>query len=151
MLRARSSAWWADRIAVEDDGGVLTTIKTSSWKEAATFDLDGRSYTVRKVGWPGVFTLRQDGREVASARKLGWFSSRIEVRVGRSTYGMKLRSIFSSTYDLLHRGRKVGHVRSTSWWTRRAEADLPDELATDVQVFTLWLVLAMWKRATNSG
>ena len=136
---------------MEDDGGGLTTIRTSSWKEAATFDLDGRSYTVRKVGWPGFFTLRQDGTEVASARKLGWFSSRIELRVGRSTYGIKLRSIFSSTYELRHRGRKVGSIRSTSWWTRRAEADLPDELAPDAKVFTVWIVLAMWKRAESAG
>ncbi|MEM9379132.1 MAG: hypothetical protein AAGB93_04210 [Planctomycetota bacterium] len=149
MLRVRPSAWWADRATVEDENGVLTRVRTSSWKEAAAFELDGRPYTVRRVGWPGVFTLRREGQEVATARRLSWFNSRIELTVEGATYGLKLRSLFRSEYVLSRRGRRIGSVRLTSWWTRRAEADFPDEIPRDVQVFAIWLVLAMWKRASN--
>ncbi|MEM6673415.1 MAG: hypothetical protein AAF726_11270 [Planctomycetota bacterium] len=151
MLRVTPSAWTYTRATVEDESGFLTRLKTSSWKESATFELGGRSHTIRRTGWPAIFTLRQDHVEIASARKLGWFTSRIELMVNGVSYELKLRSLFSSAYELLQRGETVGSVRGTSWWNRRAEADLPDDLPPEVQVFTIWVVLAMWRRAESSG
>lgn len=102
-----------------------------------------------RLGSPFVF--ERDGVVVASTERLRGRSRSIPVKWEAKTYELARESAWRGGYVLRDAGTAVGTIRPAGWATRRAVADLPDDLPLPVRMFITWIVLAMWRRAAQAA
>ena len=50
-------------------------------------------------------------------------------------------------FGLFEGGVPVGRIAPAGWFGRRAVIDLPADIPLPAQLFLLWLVLVLWRRA----
>lgn len=119
--------------------------------EAGSFELNGYTYAVGRDGWAsGAFYVRVEDLVVARAVKPSAFKRRFEIEFEQRQLTLAAASWPGSTFQLTEGDTVLGGIRRGSWWKRGAIATLPDEFPSEVQVFILWLVHVMWKRAEDS-
>ncbi len=139
-------------ISAKEKGPPLTSVSSRWFREAGSFSLDNRTFDLGREGrMGGDFFVSSGGRKLARADKPSAWYRRFSVRVAGTKYVLQARSSFSRKFDLLQGTRRVGSIEPTSIWTRRATADLPEELPLEVRVFLIWLVLVLWRRQRNSS
>jgi hypothetical protein len=112
------------------------------WRSGGTFELEGRTYTIRSNGWGTKYTMTTGSdRVVASAERVG--RKNWTVQAGGHTYSFQRTSIWRQEQSLLRQGRTTGMIKRTSSWRSDATAELP-ELEPAVRVFVFAVVLTMW-------
>ena len=115
------------------------------WRSGGTFELEGRTYTIRSNGWGTKYTMTTGSdRVVASAERVG--RKHWNVQAGGHTYEFQRTSMWTQEQALLRGGRPTGTVKRTSFWKGDAIADLPD-LDPAVQVFVFAVMLTTWDNA----
>lgn len=55
-------------------------------------------------------------------------------------------STWSSSFSIVRGGERVGTVGRSGLFRRRAWAEFPDGWPPEVQLFTFWLALVLWRR-----
>ncbi len=133
------------------ENGVERAVIDKSWvRERGTFVIDGETYTVGRTSvLRGTFALECGGRVVADARKPSVFFRSFEIAAGTDRYTLRAASIFRREFLLLRQGKVVGAISPVSMFGRHAEVTLPEEIQLPVQLFIVFLVLVLWKRAAR--
>jgi hypothetical protein len=85
------------------------------------------------------------------ATKRGLFSQSFDINYDEHAFILKSKSIFTRAFELWKDDTVVGTILPQSAFSRKIDADLPADLPLAVQVFILWLVILLWKRAASSS
>lgn len=145
MLEAVTRAFSRDYTVI-DNGQELGYIMQSAWREKATLELDGYSYTMYHNGvMGGNYCLELEGQILAEAQKSAW-QHNYEIECAEGAFSLRRRSIWSSDYLLLVDEQEEGYVVKRSVWKRGAMAELPG-LSPVISCFMIWLVLISWQEA----
>ncbi|MBC8290849.1 MAG: hypothetical protein H8E37_11085 [Planctomycetes bacterium] len=151
MLKAVPIGWCSWSFRVEGEAGHCAHIDMAWVRESAEVDIDGQRYRVRKsAAIGGSFELTRDGHVVATASKRMMVRA-FDVRVGERHFELSALSIFGRAFGLFENEQQTGIMSPVSMWGRSAEVHFPDDISRDVQVFLIWLVLILWRRAASSA
>ncbi len=155
MLLIRPKSRWRSSFEVtEPSTRNRFTLSPRGFREGWSFKLDGDRYELRRQHWSGgAFLLECNGRVLLRAHKPSAFKRSFELKHGRERFTVAAGGMWSRAY-VLYQGSRVldqdsrvlGRIERTSWWSQRAEADLPEDLPLVFRVFVVSLVLLMWRR-----
>lgn len=148
MLTLNPKSWFSWDFRVLDGDEELALIDHRWLREGASFSIGGRDFDVRRTSVVrGTFVLERAGVVLAEAAKPSAFRRTFEIRAGADQYRLVASTVFGRAFELWHSGAAIGRIWPKSLWGRAATADLPDTLSRETQLFIVFLVLALWKRA----
>ena len=151
MLYAEPHSAISWDFTVYDDGVSVAEIDLAWVRERAVVTIKEVDCDVYREGVGGAFVLAVDGYVLMRAEKTGVFSSAFDITYDEQAFHLKKRSVFSRAYDLFQADNVVGTITPRGVFTRRMDADLPEDLPLAVRVFILWLVIVLWKRAASAS
>lgn len=115
---------------------------------------DGIIRTEKKtiaVGCPGLFSKTYEatlnGKNILAAERISWWHRGYIMKIGSQKWRLAPVSSLGREFHLSLNGETVGRIRPDSPLRRSGNADFPEKLPFDMQLFCLWLVLEAWKRA----
>ena len=148
MLLFEPKSWWRSAFEVtEPSTETRISLSPRGFLEGCFFKLDGDRYELkRQRWWGGAFLLECNGSVLFRAHKPSAFKRSFELKHGGERFTVAAKSMWSRVYVLRQGSRVVGRIERPSWWSRRAEADLPEDLPLVFRVFVVSLVLLMWRR-----
>ena len=151
QLRVEAESMFGSRFVVKQRLREVGRLRLS-WRDRGEIDLDGVTLEVTFSGFFSTnWTLRAGGRTVAKAEKRALSGRVIEIDHDGEAYTLKIAGFFSRTWELRRGSRLVGSVRAASLWTRTQEAEFDEQVAPQLRMFALWLVLVMRRRASRSS
>lgn len=149
MLTAESTGFWRNRYTLAEDGTPVTTWDPGWWASGGTFELGGRTYTVKSNTWGNRYTMLDDrGAVAAEAERVGRKNWR--VLAGGRVYEFQRRSAWSNDQHLVDGERRIGLIKRTSTWNSNLTADLPG-LPLPVQVFVLGVQITLINAASGGA
>jgi hypothetical protein len=152
MLTVLPKSWLSWDFRVLEDGVELALIDRDWFRERASFSLDGYTYDVRRTSVVrGTFVLDRSGAVLAEAVKPSSFRRTFEISVGPERYRLEAVSMFGREFRLLRGTDPVGAIRPVSFLRRHAQAEFPESMPREVQLFIAFLVLVLWKRAADAA
>lgn len=155
MLEVIPDGWLSSRYTVARDGVGIAALGFRAVREAGLITAGDDQFEVRRQRpSSGDWHLeRAGGVVVATAQRPSAWRSQIVVRASDQPNVVHLRrpSTWRRTIEVVESERKVGEIRQTSMWRQRIEADLPDDLPQAMQLFSLWLVLLLFRREDSSA
>jgi hypothetical protein len=151
MLQIVPTHWYSWNVTVRDASRPVAAIATSWWREKGTLTIDGVTYRVsREAPLFGAFVLEHAGRVLAQAEKPSIFRRAFVIRHAGRAYTLRPESMFRRAFVLRDGSRPVGSITPTNFLTRKAAADLPDDLPLPVRMFIVWLTVISWRRDQSS-
>ncbi len=152
MLRVVPTHWYSWDFTVLEGSEAIAEIDISWWREKGWLRVRDESYRVSREGWvSGSFTLESSGSILAQARKPSAFRRSFVVEHGGRQFTLNAKSAFGRAFVLSENSRALGSLAPDGWLTRRATADLPEDLPLSVRVFIVWLAVILWKRESDSA
>lgn len=141
---------WDFRVSGTSSGPASLTF--NFFTEQSTISLGGSEFTVSKHDpMSGHWTLEQDGRVEAGARKPSAMFRSFEVSAGDQLLTVKARSAFARSFEIISGDRTVGSICPAHAFTRRATIDCTPEVSEIAQLFSFWLAVLTWRRAAKSS
>ena len=104
-----------------------------------------------RQGVLGPFLLEGPSGELARAVKVSAFRQQFTLTVGEREYTLRRLSWWRREFGLFYGGASVGSVAPESWFSRRAQVFLPEDLPGGVRAFVVWLTVLMWKRDAETA
>ena len=152
MLTAIPKSWFSWDFTVRQGSEPVADIDVSWWREKGVLTVAGTRYGVRREGlMSGAFVLESAGSVLARAEKTSAFvRSFIVAHAGRH-YTLRARSAFLREIVLFDGPKETGSISPEGIFTRRASADLPEDLPLVVRIFLIWLTIILWKRDADSA
>ena len=151
MLNAVPKSIFSWGYHVYSHGEFLADIDMAWVREGGSFSYNGREYNLQKEGvFSGHFCLECDGIVAAEAQKTAMVR-RFEVSFGGMRYDLSAASPFTRRFVLKMDDRMVGQIAPAGFFTRKCNIDLPADIPVPGQLFMLWLVILMWRRAAQSS
>lgn len=155
MLRATSSraGLFSVRYEIRADGRVVTAWTTRRWQEHRDLLIDGSPYALRAEGIAR-FGLEGDVRARCLRSVDGPPSARFwnlevaDVRCRLSGSGVGRRFTLHAPADA---PGESGRIWRTGLLRPSYAAELPDVLPMPVQVFVLWIAMAIWRASVAAG
>ena len=136
----------ATRYSIVRSGTPLGKINCSR-REEATITIGKATYLAYGEGIiRSTFYLDATGGRIAIAEKPSVFRRRFTVYVGLKSYTLKAVSTNSRAFLLVEGGSRIGSIAPNGFFSRKFTADLPDDLAPEIQTFLIWLVIIDQKR-----
>jgi hypothetical protein len=118
----------------------------------ATITIGGKSYAAAREGvMSSAYYLEADGNRVARAERASGFKGGFTLQTGGRTYLLRTASALGRAFVLTENEIKVGSIARNGFFSRMSTAELPDNLALEVQAFLIWLVIVMWQRQVLAG
>lgn len=147
MWSAVPDHWFSWDFTVRDAALQLVGgVTVASWRERGAVNASGIEHQVSRQGLLGPFVLEHRGSIMASAEKPSAFRKTLQVEWGSRHFTLKARSVWSRDVALFEGGRTIGSITPDSFFGRRAQVDLPDDLPVVVRLFLIWLTVLLWKR-----
>ena len=151
MLQVVPTHWYSWDVRITDESRPVADIATSWWREKGRLTIDGVTYRVSREGpMSGAFVLEHAGDVLARAEKPSVFRREFVIRHADREYTLRPTSIFRRAFVLLEGSREVGSITPQNAFTRKAAADLPNDLPLPVRVFIVWLIVISWRRAQDA-
>jgi len=151
MLEAKPRSWFSWDYRVLDAGREVGGFNLAWLREGGALLVGAEKCPVRREGLWGDWILDWRGREVARATKPSSWSRRFLVRFGGREIELVPPHVFTRSFAAREGGRTVGEIAPAGIFTRRTRIDLPSDVPLPVQVFMLFLVILMWRRAAQSS
>jgi hypothetical protein len=152
MLEAAPLGIFSRSYAVTEHGRPVAAVSFGTWGSQGTLEFEHRRLTIRREGWwRPKLKLEEKGKLVSCAFPSGAFRRGFYFAFGEDEYVLSSAGVFSLNYALTRGGQVLGCVYSLGVFSRRAGVDLPDELALEVRLFALWLVLLTWHRSAAAA
>jgi hypothetical protein len=152
MLTAVPKDWFSWDFTVMEGSQAVAEIDVSWWREKGILTVRGVDYRVyRESVMSGAFILESSGSVMARAEKPSAFRRCFIIDHGDRQYTLRTQSAFERSFLLLDGDREIGSLSPKGIFSRRINADLPEELPLPVKVFIIWLTVILWKRDSNSA
>lgn len=151
MLQMVPTNWYSWNFTVTAGSRTVADIAMSWWREKGRLTVDGETYRLyREAPMSGAFVLEHAGSVLARAEKPSVFFREFAIDYAGRALTLRPTSMFRRAFALLDGPREVGSVAPENAFTRKAAADLPDDLPLPVRAFIVWLVAISWKREQES-
>ena len=151
MLRAVPKSWFSSGYKVLDNNSTVAIVELSISREAGTLTIQGTTYNAyREALLSGAFILEKDGSILARAIKPSAVYRSFQVELEGKKYTLEAESIGRRKFVLSENGVRVGSVSPEHSLTRKSVVDFPQEISLPGRIFLFWLVMIMWKRATDA-
>ena len=148
MLHATPRGLFTWGFTLYEGGDAIAEIDPSWFGESAEIRAGGQTYSAyRESLLGGTFVLQSGERLVARARKASAFVRAFDIDLSGRPLELKATSVWSREFGLFEGGVQVGRIGPAAWFGRRAVIDLPPGISLPAQLFLLWLVLVLWRRA----
>ncbi len=155
MLKAVPVSFFSWDFRVLEGDREVAEMDLALWREKAVLTVEGLPYRVSREGLAhGAFLLEDGaGRVVARAEKPNALRRSFVVEHGGRRFRLEAWTPFGRAFVLRDDRNVVGTVKPDNFITRRATAELPEDLPLAVRAFLLWLVFILWRRdaATDAG
>jgi hypothetical protein len=157
MLEATSEGPLRSRFRVTRDGAPVGHVEFRAVREAGAIDIGDERLTIRRDGAMGLWQLEQhtDGvgtQTIATAEKPSAWRSRVVLHLpGRPAWQVRRPSAWRTAYELTEADRAVGTIRRSGVWRQRVQAEIPDDVPVSQQLFTLWMVLLLFRRDDSAA
>jgi hypothetical protein len=152
MLTAVPKGWCSPSYRVLENNAPLAIVHLSSYREAGDLEIQGANYRVYREGlFSGAFLLEEHGSVLARAEKPSALLRRFEVEHNGKNYLLEAESIMTRTFVLSEAGIQIGSIYAQHSLTRRSVVDLPEGIPLPVRLFMFWLVMILWKRASDAS
>lgn len=146
MLTATPKGAFSSTFALARDGEPVGQLRLRRLRDKATAVLDGRRLTMANQLVGRHFLLRAGRRRLARADKRA-FQYAVDVRLGNGRAPLAFTSVgvlATGRFVLTEAGEVVGDVVRAEGRGARAAFDV--DLPPAVELFLLWVALAMWRR-----
>lgn len=144
--------WYSWDYTVTRGDRTVAALELASWRERATITIGDVTHRVfREHAMSGDFLIEANGRALARATKPSCFRDTMIVQYGGTHYTLRKPSIWRRAFVLMDGERQIGSIAPESVWSRRAQAELPDDWPAPIKAFVIWLVIILWKRDANGG
>lgn len=152
MLRAVPKSWFSSEYRVLENNATVAIIDLSWWREAGELTVGGSTYRVYREGlMSGPFVLESGGAIIARAEKPRAFYRSFLVEHDEKEYTLEAESALYRKFVLSEGGERIGSVYPEHALTRKAVVDFPEEIPLAVRIFMFWLVMILWKRASDAA
>lgn len=152
MLTLVPKSWFSWDFRVIADGADIALIDRHSFRERASFTLDGKEYVIRRTSMVrGTFVLEHSGQVLAEASKPSSFRRLFELSVGSASYTLKAVSSLRREFGLFSGSASIARIRPVSAFGRKAIAEFRAGIPREVQLFAVFLVLILWKRVADAA
>ena len=153
MLRGVPKSWFSTGYKLLENNTTIAIVDLSNWREAGELTIKGSTYRVYREGlMSGAFLLEDDtGSILSRAEKPSALYRSFLVEHGGRTYTLEAESTWFRKFILSEGGMQIGSVYPEHSMTRKSVVELPDEIPLAVRVFMFWLVMILWKRASDSA
>ena len=152
MLKGVPKGWCSPGYRVLEGNTTIAIVNLSSFREAGDLETEGATYQVYREGlFSGAFLLEERGSVLARAEKPSALLRRFEVEYDGNEYLLEAESIMTRTFVLSAAGIQLGSIYAQHSLTRRSVVDLPEEIPLPVRLFIFWLVMILWKRASDAA
>jgi hypothetical protein len=151
MLRSIPTSWfsWDSRL-VEDDVEVAF-LDLSTIRDAASFELEGRRWEIRREGMlTGEWLLETGGQVMARATKTSAFRRSYEVVAENRRLDLAPTGFARRAYQLRHGDIVIGGMAPDGFFRRSADVAFPGDLHLATRIFLAFLVLVQWRRTARS-
>jgi len=129
------------------DGARSGELRFATWRERGSVVVEGLAYSIYRREFLGPFILEApDGVAAASATKPSAFRREFLVESGSGSLVLRAHSPFLRRCDVLRGDERIGTIEPIAWPSRRAKADIADDVSPALQAFLIWLTLLLWKR-----
>lgn len=148
LLEFGPRSWFSSRnYNIVQNGTLIGEINCAWARERGSIRIGDASYTASREGLvSGAFFLEASGRRLVSAEKPNALHRLFTLHLAGKTFTLKAASAFWRAFVLIEGDREVGTIAPLGLFTRKAMADLPDDLSLEVKAFLIWLVVVMWNR-----
>jgi hypothetical protein len=152
MLNAVPKNFLSWDFRVLDGGREVAAMDLSLWREKGTLSVEGVPYRVYREGLAsGAFVIEDPGGQVlARAEKPNALRRSFVVEHGARRLRLEAWSPIGRAFVLRDDQGVIGTIKPDNFITRRATADLPEDLPLPVRIFFLWLVFILWRRDARS-
>lgn len=136
------------RYSILRDGEPVSEISVPAFGPSTSAPIAGRMYRLRRAGLLRErFTLEVASRVAPVARVTQSDPARRDYTVEVDARRLRLRaeSPLRSGYLLQEGDRIVGALRPAGPLRRSVEADMPDDLSLEANVFLVWVTLLLWR------
>jgi hypothetical protein len=152
VLQLVPESWLTWNFDVLENDHQVAQIKTSTLPESGALSINGSSYRAyREDMFSGDFFLEGTGQAIARAQKTSAFINTFNIYYSGKSYTLKKESFIGRSFVLLEGDREVGSIRPEGFLSRKASAELPQDLPIPIQVFVMWLTILLWRREANAG
>jgi hypothetical protein len=137
---------------VRDGARDVATLDFAFLTEQGTIHYKGMDYRIGKHGvLSGRWTLLLGSSPVATAQKPSALFRLFKVTGEDTTLVLKAFSPFSRCFDIFSGSTPVGSIQPVHPFTRRAIVDCQPSVSILVQLYCFWLVVLLWRRASNQN
>jgi len=152
LLKLVPKSWLSWNFSVLEESHSVADIDISWWREKGVLTVEGTSYEVYREGlMSSDFILESTGSVLARAQKLSAFRRCFLIEHAGKRYTLCAESAFRRIFVLLLDDKAVGSIRPEGCFTRRATADLPQDMLLPIKIFTVWLAVILWKRESDAA
>jgi hypothetical protein len=143
MLTVIPKTWsYAFRV-VDGTQPVAETLNVSWWRDKAQLWVNGAHYTARRDR--SMFFLESETGVLARAERPRRWRRELFIEHAGRQFALRKESAFRRGYLLFEHGAPIGSISLDGLFTRKAAAELPDELPLFLRIFIIWLVMTLWK------
>src|SRR5215469_3160417 len=136
----------ATRYNIVRGGTPLGKINCKIRKEATITIGQATYFALREGVIRSTFYLDATEGLVAIAEKPSVFRRRFIVHVGLKSYTLKAVTTNNRAFLVVEGESQIGSIAPKGFFSRKFTADLPDDLAPEIQMFLIWLVVIDQKR-----
>jgi len=152
MLTITRNGFFSRNLDVRDGIAPVAEITMSSFRERAELRVGTELYEARRIGWVNsALVLERQGTEVARAEPEGFFRRAYHIRTNRATFTLKPEGFFRTNYVLTDGDTNVGTIQRTGFFRSNLEAAFRPEVDRAVQVFAVWVVAVLLRRAAAAA
>jgi hypothetical protein len=137
-------------VPVLPDGAPVATLRASNWKEAATAEVDGRSWVFRRAGGrelTGRWATEPEDAVRLRARQESYWKGSWTVDLEGAAVQAETASLWKGTRRYLSDGRQLAESGTAGGWSMRPTLTAEPGLALDHAVFLLWVELVLGRRS----
>lgn len=152
MLTITRKGFFSGDLEVRDGIAPVAEINMSSFRERAELRVGMQLYEARRVGWlNAALVLERQGMEVARAEPEGFFRRAFHIRTARAAFTLKPQGFWRSGYVLTDGEMNVGAIQRAGFWRTTMEAAFRPEVDRALQVFAIWIVAVLRRRAATAA
>ena len=139
---------------VLEDGVVVATLHASNWKEAATADVGGRSWSFRRASnreLTGRWTADPEDAVRVRAHQVSFWRNTWTVELEGTQVEVAAVSWWKPPRRYSVGGRVLAESGTTGGWTPRPTLTATPGLTVDHAVFLLWFEFVLGRRAMTAA
>jgi hypothetical protein len=141
-------------LPVLSGGAVVATLQASNWKEAATAQVEDRSWVFARAGnrkLTGRWAADPEDAVRLRAEQVSYWRGTWRVELDATAVEVATASRWKGTHRYTAGGRPLAESGTTGGWSPRPTLTAQPDVPLDHAVFLLWFELVLSRRSTAAA